>query len=102
MSEIFRAKEPFACADGNGVVRSIAPGALFSVDDPIYKGRRHLFEPVEVAAARAAGVEDATAEPGALRSVSTVRGRGRKAGVEPEPPADVPASESTPEPEGDE
>lgn len=52
-------------------------------DDPGFKGRQHLFEPVEVATARQAGhdmsrrasVEDASAEPNAKRSVTMKRPR---------------------------
>jgi len=77
MSEVYRAKEPFAFTDHNGVPRSIVPGDLMFGGDVNLKGREHLFERVEVAAARAnAVVEDASAAPGQLRSVSTVK-RGR-------------------------
>jgi len=77
MADTYRVKEAFAYTDKNGVPRVVAPGFLMSGDDPDYKRFPHMFEPVEVAAARAAGVEDATAEPGALRSVSTKRKPGR-------------------------
>jgi hypothetical protein len=47
--------------------------------DPDYRGREHLFEPVELAAdrpgLRASGVEDASAEPNARRSLGRLRGR---------------------------
>lgn len=72
-----RAKEAFSYNDVNGVPVNVAAGALFDANDPDVKKRAHLFEEPEVAAARrkrrTAGVEDATAEPGEKRSVSTVR-----------------------------
>lgn len=84
MAEIYRAKEAFSFEGVNGVPRVIAPGNLISSDDPDFKGKEHLFEPVETsvaseqarrtgvedASARTA-VEDASAEPNARRSVST-------------------------------
>lgn len=82
MAEVFRAREAFAYTDKQGVPRVVAPGHLMSSNDPNFKGKEHLFEPVEVAAAREAhttdsNVETATAEPGARRSVSTPKRRGR-------------------------
>jgi hypothetical protein len=77
MSEIYRAKEAFTFNGKNGVPRVFTAGVLISSDDPDYKGKEHLFEPVEVAAARpvarASGVEDASAEPNVKRSVSTTK-----------------------------
>lgn len=104
MPDVYRAKEPFAFTDKNGVPRSIVPGDLMTAGDPNLKGREHLFERVEVAAARATNVvEDASAAPGELRSVSTTkRGRGRKAEPspeqsteQPEAPADSAAAEES-------
>lgn len=89
----YRAKEPFAFTDVNGVPRSVVPGDLFDGDDPNLKGKLGLFEPVEAAAKRAAGVEDASAEPGSLRSVSTKR-RARKTTPDPEPEAPVTPAET--------
>jgi hypothetical protein len=77
---VYRAKEPFAYTSKSGVPRSIVPGDLMFDGDPDLKGREHLFERVEDAAARTKSVvEDASAAPGELRSLSTVskRGRGR-------------------------
>jgi hypothetical protein len=94
VSEILRARESFHYTNGAGVPSFVAVDALVTSDDPVVKGRQHLFEPVAVSADRraAAGVEDMSAEPGELRSVSTVkRGRGRK----PETPE--PEPEATPE-----
>lgn len=94
MADVYRARSAFAFTDKQGVPRVITVGHLMSSDDPNFKGKEKLFEPVETAAARAAGVEDATAEPGALRSLSTPRrGRGRKSAFTEEP-----APEPTPEP----
>jgi hypothetical protein len=73
---IFKAKEAFAFEGKNGVPRIITADSLMSDGDPDFKGREHMFEPVEVAAerpiTRAKGVEEATAEPNTKRSVSTV------------------------------
>lgn len=68
---IVRATEPFAYTDTAGVPRVVNPGQLFDATDPCVVKRPHLFEPVEVAAARAAVVstETATAAPGEVRSV---------------------------------
>jgi hypothetical protein len=94
MPDVYRAKEPFAFTDKNGVPRSIVPGDLMTGGDPNLKGREHLFERVEVAAARAVNVvEDASAAPGELRSVSTTkRGRGRRADSAPEQSTEPEAS----------
>jgi len=54
----------------NGAVESYNPGRLVRDNDPVIKGRESYFEPVEVAAARHAGVEQATAEPGRKRTRS--------------------------------
>ena len=76
---VFRAVESFAFTGRNGVPRVITVGTLMADSDPDFKGKAHLFEPVEIAAARPgrrmAGVEDATAEPGARRSLGRPRGR---------------------------
>jgi hypothetical protein len=97
MAEIRRAIEAFAFTDHTGVPRVITVGALMSTDDPDYKGKEQLFEPVEVAAARSAKqasgesqphfpdqewidnlpkVEDASAQPNTKRSVTRPRRRG--------------------------
>lgn len=72
-----RAREPFSYNDINGVPRNVSAGDLFDSADRNVKGRELLFEAVEVDIDRrrkaAAGVEDATAEPGERRSVSTVK-----------------------------
>jgi len=85
MADVYRVKSAFYCNNGDGVPTVYTPGLLVFSDDPIFKGREQFFEPVEVAARRLAGVEEATAEPGALRSVSTAPKRGRPKKVEPEP-----------------
>ena len=65
---IFSAKEAFTFDQG-GVPRFFSAGSLVSDDDPGFKGREHLFEPVGVTAAtRAATTETATAGPGETRS----------------------------------
>lgn len=68
MANIFRAVEAFAFANKGGVPHSVAPGDLMSDEDPNYKGREHLFEPVEVATARQAATETASAAPGERRA----------------------------------
>lgn len=81
-----RAKEAFSYNDVNGVPVNVAAGALFDANDPDVKKRSHLFEEPDVAAARRKrrndGVEDATAEPGAKRSLT----RGRKVADKSEAP----------------
>jgi len=49
------------------------PGRLVDDADPVIKGREGYFEPVEVAVARFAGVEQTTAAPGERRSRSKPR-----------------------------
>jgi hypothetical protein len=73
MVAIYRVREPFAFDQPNGVQRVMRPGDLVGEDDPAYKGKEHLYEAVEAAAARA--VESATAAPGERRVLS----RGKKA-----------------------
>ncbi len=71
---IYAAKEAFTF-DQDGAPRVFTPGDLISDDDPGYKGRERLFEPVSVVAARRSGVtETASAAPGEVRH----RGRGRQ------------------------
>jgi hypothetical protein len=48
------------------VPRNFAPGDLIASDDPGFKGREHLFQPVEVAAY--GRTETATSAPGETRS----------------------------------
>jgi hypothetical protein len=68
---IKRCKTSFAASVGGGVPRVIKAGALVQDDDPIIKGREHLFEDVDTfVQKRRARVEAATAEPGAQRSLS--------------------------------
>lgn len=69
---IKRCKSPFSVWK-NGVPRVITGGQLIEDSDPVYKGHEHLFEDVETFVSdRAVPVEQATAEPGAKRSVSPV------------------------------
>lgn len=87
MPEYFRVKEAFAY--GNAVA---SPGQIWSSDNPDIKGREHLFESVEVAAARSA-TETASAAPGETRARS--KRLGRKSDHTPEPPAE-PEAPATP------
>lgn len=69
MPDVYRAKEPFAYTDKQGVPRSVCVGDLISGDDPNFKGKEGLYELVQVAAARlAASTETASAAPGERRS----------------------------------
>ncbi len=77
MADVYRAREAFAYTDKQGVPRVVTAGHLMSSNDPDFKGKEHLFEPVEVAAARVASVEQATAAPGEMRDL-TPRSRGRR------------------------
>lgn len=80
-----RAKEPFAFPGGDGYLQNVAAGSLFDSEDPCVKKRPHLFEAVEVAAARrSAATETASASPGESR----FRGKTR-------PKAETPKSEET-------
>lgn len=66
-----RAKEPFSY-DADGYSHNVGAGQLFDSEDPCVKKRAHLFEPVEVAVARAArALETASAAPGERRSRTT-------------------------------
>lgn len=77
MAAVLRANTSFAVFDDSGhVARIFNPGDVLLSDDPMLKGREDHFEPVEVAAGRFANVEEATAEPGAMRK----RGRPAKTG----------------------
>lgn len=84
MAEIFRAREAFSYNDESGVPVVVTPGKLVSSDDPGYKGRESFFEPLEdrlrteKAVRSGRGVEDATAEPNAKRSVSTAKSTASK------------------------
>ena len=69
----------------DGAVEMYNPGRLVNDSNPVVKGRESYFEPVEVAAARHAGVEQATAEPGEKRSRS--RAAKKPADVAPVAPA---------------
>lgn len=71
MAELYRALESFAFVDDNGVPWPITPGTIVSKSDPAYKGRAHLFEPVEAAVHQSSkashAVETASAAPGERR-----------------------------------
>jgi hypothetical protein len=95
---LYSANQAFTFTGKDGVPRPFNKGVLMDDSDPDFKGRESLFEPVEVAAARPAkqasglgGVEEATAEPNAKRSVSTVRHeKPQHEKSEPEPKEDKP------------
>lgn len=65
---IKRCKSSFATSV-RGVPRVMKTGQLVTDDDPVLKGREHLFEDVE-AAVRDVPVEDASAAPGRRRSLT--------------------------------
>lgn len=101
MAEFYRACEAFAIVDENGCPRPITPGTLVSSDDPAYKGRESMFEPIEASVARAtaARTETTSAAPGELRAQLT-KPPAKAAAKKATPPAS-PATEPTPEPKGD-
>lgn len=61
---MLRASTTFFAGD-----RLVQAGEIVSDADPIVKGREALFAPVQVTFPTVAPVEQATAEPGARRSV---------------------------------
>ena len=61
---MLRASTTFFAGD-----RLVQAGEIVSGSDPIVKGREALFAPVQVTFPTVAPVEQATAEPGARRSV---------------------------------
>lgn len=79
---IKRCRASFA-ASVRGVPRVMAVGTLVSEDDPILKGREHLFEDAEVHVQERARVEQATAEPGRRRSLT--RPVGKRTAAKPAP-----------------
>ena len=75
---IKRCISPFSVWDSAGTPRVIAGGELIADSDPAYAGHEAMFEDVETHVERTSGkVEQATAEPGEKRTVST-RGRSAK------------------------
>lgn len=68
---IKRCKHPFV-AYLNGRPRVLHVGDLVDEDDPVMRGRTHMFEDVEATVPHRAepAVEQATAEPGERRSVT--------------------------------
>lgn len=65
-----RCKSSFA-ASVRGVPRVMKVGSLVNDDDPVLKGREHLFEDVDTyVQERAARVEDASAAPGRRRGLT--------------------------------
>lgn len=93
MSEIYRATEPFAYTDKQGVPRSVCVGDLMSGDDPNFKGKEGLYELVQVAAARASKTETTSAGPGESRSRSKRLGRAK---ADPDPTPAEPEAPETP------
>lgn len=83
MAEYFRAREPFHIQGKNGLPRTFTPDQVISSDDPDFKGREHLFEPVEASVQRvtesrgpsgpsaARAAETASAAPGEKRVRTT-------------------------------
>lgn len=66
---IKRCKAAFAASVG-GVPRVMRPGTLVQDDDPVIKGREHLFEDVDAFVQQRTRVEAATDEPGGRRSLT--------------------------------
>lgn len=78
-----------------GVPRVMKVGTLVNDDDPVLKGRAHLFEDVE-SAVREAPVEDTSAAPGRRRSLTRAAGKPAKKApakpvkqTEPVPPTEL-------------
>lgn len=69
---VLRVTESFA-AFTQGFPEVYNTGRLINSDDPVVKGRESHFEPVEVAASRAAGIETATAAPAEKRTRTAPR-----------------------------
>lgn len=70
----YRCKEPFSYTELDGVTAvSVHMGDVMDSDDPGFVKRAQFFEPI---VSSYAAVEDTTAEPGGLRSL-THRRRGR-------------------------
>ncbi|WND33957.1 hypothetical protein RI578_06470 [Streptomyces sp. BB1-1-1] len=93
---IKRCKSSFATSV-RGVPRVMKVGALVNDDDPVLKGREHLFEDVE-AAVREAPVEDASAAPGRRRSLTRAAVK-RAAGKPARQAAAKPAKQAAPKAE---
>lgn len=89
MSTIYRVREAFHYTDAKGVPQFAHTDLLVSGDDPIVAKWPQFVEPVEVAAARAAGTETADAAPGSVRTRGKILG-GRKPEPTPEPKPEVP------------
>lgn len=88
MAEIFRAVESFDFpSSGSGLPRLFTPGDLISDDDPDYRGREHLFEPVAAAAQRS--FETTSAAPGERRH----RTKPARSSTADSPPADLPPAD---------
>lgn len=79
---IKRCKASFAASVG-GLPRVMRTGTLVSEDDPIIKGREHLFEDAETHVQERARVEDTSAAPGRRRSLS--RPARKAAAAKPKP-----------------
>ena len=97
---IVQAKEAFSGTQANGVPWNVGAGDLYWSNDPIVKGREHLFGDVtvlsstgathrETATVTGSAVETATAEPGQRRRM----GRSRLAPEEKTPASNSEASE---------
>lgn len=93
---VLRATQAFAADDSRGIPRVFTPGALVKDDDPIVKGREHLFESVEATVEKSSSVERATAAPGEKRTLTTPAkpARGRRGPRQPkDKPAEKPADQ---------
>lgn len=91
MAEFYRVREPFALTSRNGVPRICVAGELLAADDPDLKGREQFCEPVASYVERVS--ETASAAPGEVRAVSSVRHRRRKVVEQPAPVVSIPESE---------
>lgn len=83
MAEYFHAVEPFSIRGRSGLPRTFLPAEVVSSDDPDFKGREQMFEPVSASVERGAmsrsgggrtsvtATETATSSPGERRVRST-------------------------------
>lgn len=68
---ILRAKETFHYPGKDGYTLTITGGHLFDSADPCVKGREHLFESVEAAAAAGKGAVEVAAARAAVHAIET-------------------------------
>lgn len=95
---IKRCKASFAAAV-HGVPRVMAVGTLVKDDDPILKGREHLFEDAEAYVQERTRVEDTSAAPGRRRSLTrpAKKTAAKKAAAAKTKPAETESKQAEPQ-----